>query len=97
MSDNIAVDEYPASGVSQERSLWDLAREAKRRNDLLEVEMLCKTAEAVRSAAKSSCGSLHAEGWAMAEELALMAHQRITQIVGTPSEVLGCDESESSE
>ena len=94
MSDNIAVDEYPAQGVSKERSLWELAREAKRRNDLLEVEMLCKTAETVRSAAKSSCGSLHDEGWAMAEELALMAHQRITQIVGTPAEVLGSDESE---
>lgn len=82
MPDNIAVDEYPASGVSQERSLWNLAREAKRRNDLLEVEMLCKTADAIRSAAKSSYGNLHVEGWSMAEKLTLMAYNQIVKISG---------------
>lgn len=67
--------------MTKERCLWNIARELSRRNDLLEVELLCKTAETVRSAAKSSCGTLHAEGWTMAEELVLMAHKRITDIV----------------
>jgi hypothetical protein len=46
--------------------------------------MLCKTAEAIKSAAKSSLTNLHEEGWSMAEELALMAHKKITKICGLP-------------
>ena len=67
-------------GISKERSQWEIARELSRKNDLLEVEMLCKTAETLRSCAKSSCGNLHYDGWVMAEELALMAHKKITNL-----------------
>ena len=69
--------------VTKERCLWNIARELSRKNDLLEIEMLCKTAEAIKSAAKSSLTNLHEEGWSMAEELALMAHKKITSICGT--------------
>jgi hypothetical protein len=67
-------------GVSKERSLWEIARELSRRNDLLEVEMLCKTAEAVRAAAKGSTSGLYDTGWEMAENLALLAHEKITNL-----------------
>ncbi len=67
-------------GVSKERSQWEIARELSRRNDLLEVEMLCKTAEAVRAAAKGSTSGLYDTGWEMAENLALLAHEKITNI-----------------
>lgn len=70
--------------VTKERCLWNIARELSRRNDLLEIEMLCKTAEAIKSAAKGSLTNLHEEGWSMAEELALMAHKKITKICGLP-------------
>lgn len=71
-------------GVSKERALWNIARELSRKNDLLEVEMLCKTAEALKSAAKSSLGSLHSDGYFMAEELVCMAHKKICAITKTP-------------
>ena len=67
-------------GISKERSQWEIARELSRRNDLLEVEMLCKTAEAVRAAAKGSTSGLYDTGWQMAEDLALLAHEKITNI-----------------
>lgn len=67
--------------ISKERALWNIARELSRRNDLLEIDMLCKTAEALKSAAKSSLGSLHSEGYIMAEELACMAHKKICAIM----------------
>ena len=72
-------------GVSKERSQWEIARELSRRNDLLEIEMLCKTADALRSAAKSSIGSLHSDGYFMAEELVCMAHKKICEITGAPA------------
>ena len=71
-------------GISKERALWNIARELSRKNDLLEVEMLCKTADALKSAAKSSLGSLHSDGYIMAEELVCMAHKRICAITKTP-------------
>jgi hypothetical protein len=67
-------------GISKERSQWEIARELSRRNDLLEVEMLCKTAEALRAAAKSSERGLYETGWEMAEDLTLLAHKKITDI-----------------
>ena len=70
--------------VTKERCLWNIARELSRKNDLLEIDMLCKTAEAIKSAAKGSLTNLHEEGWSMAEELALMAHKKITKICGLP-------------
>ena len=71
-------------GVSKERCLWNIARELSRKNDLLEIEMLCKTAEALKSAAKSSLGDLHVDGYVMAEELVCMAHKKICAITKTP-------------
>lgn len=68
-------------GMSKERALWNIARELSRRNDLLEIDMLCKTAEALKSAAKSSLGSLHSDGYIMAEELVCTAHKKICAIV----------------
>ena len=44
--------------VTKERCLWNIARELSRKNDLLEIEMLCKTAEAIKSAAKGSLTNL---------------------------------------
>lgn len=82
------MNEHFHDGVSENRVKWELAREMSRRNDLLEVEMLCRTAEAVRNAAKSSLGELHDNGWMMAEELALMAHKKITTICGLPDALL---------
>ena len=71
-------------GVSKERALWNIARELSRRNDLLEIDMLCKTAEALKSAAKSLLGSLHDHAYFMAEELVCMAHKKICAITKTP-------------
>ena len=71
-------------GVSHERALWNIARELSRRNDLLEIDMLCKTAETLKSVAKGSLSNLHEEGWAMAEELVCMAHKKICAITKTP-------------
>ena len=71
-------------GVSKERSLWEIARELSRKNDLLEVEMLCKTADALRNAAKGSVGDLHDDGYIWAEQLACMAHKKICAITGCP-------------
>ena len=68
-------------GISKERALWNIARELSRKNDLLEVEMLCKTAETLKSVAKGSV-DLHYEGWRLAEKLALAAHGKITNICG---------------
>ena len=71
-------------GVSKERALWNIARELSRKNDLLEIEMLCRTAEALRNAAKGSVGDLHVDGYIWAEELVCMAHKRICAITNTP-------------
>ena len=71
-------------GVSKERALWNIAREMSRRNDLLEIDMLCKTAETLKSAAKGSVGDLHVDGYIWAEELACMAHKKICAITKTP-------------
>ena len=68
-------------GVSKERSQWEIARELSRRNDLLEIDMLCKTAETLKSVAKGS-SDLHYEGWLMAEELVVAAHDKIRNICG---------------
>lgn len=65
----------------QAEALRSIARELSRRNDLLEIEMLCKTAEALKSTAKSSFGSLHTDGYIMAEELAEKAYRRISRIL----------------
>ena len=70
--------------MSKERALWEIARELSRRNDLLEVEALCKTAEAIRAAAKGSNSGLYDTGWEMAEELACLAHKKICAITGCP-------------
>ena len=78
------LDRCDSMVVSHERALWNIARELSRRNDLLEIDMLCKTAEALKSAAKSSLGSLHNDGYFMAEELVCMAHKRICAITKTP-------------
>ena len=69
-------------GVSKECALWNIARELSRKNDLLEVEMLCRTAEALRSTARGSVGDFHDDGYVMAENLACMAHKRICAITG---------------
>ena len=75
--------------VTKERCLWNIARELSRKNDLLEIDMLCKTAEAIKSAAKGSLTNLHEEGWSMAEKLALMAHKKITDICSNAKDALG--------
>ena len=80
--------------VTKERCLWNIARELSRKNDLLEIDMLCKTAEAIKSAAKGSLTNLHEEGWSMAEELALMAHKKITKICGLPGALNQEDDDE---
>lgn len=82
-------------GVSKERSLWEIARELSRKNDLLEVEMLCKTAEAIRAAAKGSNSGLYDTGWDMAEELACMAHKKICAITGCPEALEEGDEKDA--
>ena len=71
-------------GVSKERALWNIARELSRRNDLLEIDMLCRTAEALRSTARGAIGDLHYEGYVMAEELARMAYKKVSEITNTP-------------
>ena len=81
--------ERPGVGASMEEGLWNIARELSRKNDLFEVDMLCKAADALRASAKSSSGALHYEGYVMAEELACMAHKKITDICGNAKDVLG--------
>ena len=78
------LKEYDGSKMNQCEALWNIARELSRKNDLLEIDMICKTAEALKSAAKSSLGSLHSDGYIMAEELVCMAHKRICAITKTP-------------
>lgn len=78
------LKEYDGSKVNQCEALWNIARELSRKNDLLEIEMLCKTAEALRNAAKGSLGDLHVDGYIWAEELACMAHKKICAITKTP-------------
>lgn len=73
-----------STGISKERALWNIARELSRKNDLLEIDMLCKTAEALRNAAKGSVGDLHVDGYIWAEELVCMAHKKICAITKTP-------------
>ena len=82
------LKEYDGSKVNQCEALWNIARELSRKNDLLEIDMLCKTADALRASAKASCGDLHYDGWAMAEELACMAHKKITKICGNAKDAL---------
>ena len=73
----------PGKGASMEEGLWNIARELSRKNDLLEIDMLCKTADALRASAKSSPGNFHDSGYVMAEELAGLAHKKITGICGS--------------
>ena len=75
--------EHQGIGASMEEGLWNIARELSRKNDLLEIVTLCKTADALRASAKSSSGDLHYNGYVMAEELTCMAHKKITSICGT--------------
>lgn len=89
-----SYEEVRKTGGTQAEALWNIARELSRKNDLLEVDALCKTADAIRSAAKCSSGELHREGWYMAEELALMAHKKITKICGLPGELNREDDDE---
>ena len=70
--------------MSKERALWEIARELSRKNDLLEVEMLCKTAEQLRGTAKSAMGNLHHTAYNLAEDLTVEAHKRISKICGLP-------------
>lgn len=72
--------ERPGVGGSKEEGLWNIARELSRRNDLLEIDMLCKTADALRAAAKSSLGDLHDSGYVMAEELAGLAYKKVKTV-----------------
>lgn len=81
--------ERPGRAASMEEGLWNIARELSRKNDLLEIDMLCKAADALRASAKSSPGDFHDSGYAMAEELACMAHKKITDICGNAKDVLG--------
>ena len=82
--------------MSKERALWEIARELSRKNDLLEVEMLCKTGDALRSAAKSSGGEFHYLGYGLAKKLAIAANERITKICGLPED-LDIDEGEDDD
>ena len=75
-------------GVSKERALWNIARELSRKNDLLEIDMLCRTADALRGAAKGSVGELHDAGYIWAEELACMAHKKICEITDVPKALM---------
>lgn len=74
------LKEYDGQHMNQCMALWNIARELSRKNDLLEIEMLCKTAEAIRSSAKSSTGNLHYDGWKISEELACTAYKKIMNI-----------------
>lgn len=85
LKDYDEVAKYDKVGVSKERALWNIARELSRKNDLLEIDMLCKTADSLRASAKSSSGDLHYNGYVMAEELACMAHKKISKICDVPN------------
>lgn len=74
--------ERDGAGGSKEEGLWNIARELSRKNDLLEIDMLCKAADALRASAKSAPGNFHDECYEMAEELARLAHKKITAICG---------------
>lgn len=89
------LKEYDGLKVNQCEALWNIARELSRRNDLLEVETLCKTAEAIRAAAKGSNSGLYDTGWEMAEELACMAHKKICAITGCPKALEDGDEKDA--
>ena len=89
-----SYEEVRRTGGTQAEALWNIARELSRKNDLLEIDALCKTADAIRSATKCSSGKLHGEGWSMAEELALMAHKKITKICGLPDALNREDDDE---
>ena len=75
--------ERPGKGASMEEGLWNIARELSRKNDLLEIDMLCKAADSLRESAKASPGSFHEEGYVMAKELACLAHKKIKSICGS--------------
>lgn len=83
--------------VTKERCLWNIARELSRKNDLLEIDMLCKTAETLRGVAKGSVGDLHVAGYIWAEELACMAHKKICAITGVPEALEEGDEDDETE
>lgn len=54
------LGEYDGSKVNQCEALWNIARELSRKNDLQEIETLCRTAKALRSAGMgSSIGSCY--------------------------------------
>ena len=70
----LAYKEPEKKGIpSIEESLAKIA-------SLIEIGMLCKTAEAVRAVAKGSVSGLYETGWQMAENLALLAHKKITNL-----------------
>ena len=48
------LGEYDGSKVNQCEALWNIARELSRKNDLQEIETLCRTAKALRSAGMGS-------------------------------------------
>ena len=75
--------ERPGRAASMEEGLWNIARELSRKNDLLEIDMLCKAADALRASAKSSPGNFHDECYEMAEELARLAHKKIKTLCGS--------------
>lgn len=78
-----SFEEVRGSGGIQSEALWNIARELSRKNDLLEVEMLCKTADALRASVKSPPGNFNDPGYVMAEELAYAAHAKIKAICET--------------
>ena len=79
-----SYEEVRRTGGTQAEALWNIARELSRKNDLLEIDMLCKTADALRASAKSAPGNFHDSGYVMAEELARLAHKKICAIAGSP-------------
>ena len=81
--------------ISKEEALWEIAREMSKKNDLLEIDMLCKTADVLRGAAKGSLGDLHVNGFIWAEELACLAHKKICKITGCPQAL--CEEGSSED
>ena len=68
-------EEVQRTGGTQEEALWNIARELSRKNDLLEIDMLCKTSDTLRQWSSPNARS-------MAEELAYSAHKKITDICG---------------
>lgn len=81
------LKEYDGGEMNQAEALWNIARELSRRNDLLEIDMLYKTAEALRVVARSSFGDARYGGFIRAAELTCAAHDRISAMCGIPKAV----------